>query len=105
MISKIVFDVDGTPQTYCLEDRIYICAEEVPRYDKTHPRECPPQYRGRGDTYELNGRVRSSKRMMLEIGWAATNRDWYPNKLAIPPHGDRLNHTPFPQPIISQRNP
>jgi hypothetical protein len=34
-----------------------------------------------------------------------TDRDRYPYELTIPPHSDRLNHTPFPQPIIPQRDP
>ena len=42
---------------------------------------------------------------MVEIGRTATNRHWYPNELPISPHGDRLDHTPFPQSIIPQRNP
>ena len=35
----------------------------------------------------------------------AANRDWYPDKLSVPPHSNRLDHTPFSQSVISQRDP
>ena len=94
-----------TPRTYRLENRIHVCTEKVPGYGEANPREHPSQYRGRGNTDELNGQVRSRKCVRLGVGWAVTNRDRYPYELTIPPHGDCLNHTPFPQPIISQGNP
>lgn len=35
----------------------------------------------------------------------ATDRHRYPDELPVPPHGDRLDHAPFSQPVIPQRNP
>jgi len=96
---------EGNPKTYRLENGVYVCTYKVPGYYEAHPRECPPQYRERSDTDKLYGQVWSCKCIILEIGWAATNRDRYPHELTVPPGGDRLNHTPFPQPIIPQRDP
>ena len=63
MINEILPKADGVPQTHCLENRVYVCTEEVPRYDEAHPRERPSQYRGRSDTDELGGQVRSNECM------------------------------------------
>ena len=92
-------------KAYRLENGIRVCADKVSGYCEAHPCECPPQYCEWSDTNQLNGQVRSCKCIVLEIRWAATNRDRYPYELTIPPHRDRLNHTPFSEPIISQRNP
>ena len=47
----------------------------------------------------------SRKSGIPEVEWTATNRDRCPYDLTVPPHSDRLNHAPFPQPIIPQRDP
>ena len=88
-----------------MENGIYVCTNKVPRYGEAYPRECPSQYRERGDADKLNGQVWFREYMILEVGWTVTNRNRYPYELTVPPHGDRLSHTPFPQAVIPQCNP
>ena len=56
---------------YRLQDGVHVCTNKVPRYGEAHPSECPPQHRERGNTDQLNSRVRSRKSRIQHIEWAA----------------------------------